>query len=162
MKAFIFGDKSKLITSKVIDLCISKNIILSNDIENVDLGIAPLLTEKIPDNVLNVFRHGVLIFHPSLLPMHGGPNAIKKAFSKNAYYSGITWFWGNSCFDAGDICEQSAFRIDSTDTPKSFYENKCIPEALRMLDYALDDIRNGIIRKRKQNKSLGSYEKKEL
>jgi len=159
VRAHIFGDKSSIIVSKTVELCLSKNFILVDSLENADLGIAPLLTYKIPPAVLGLFKHGVLIFHPSLLPMHGGGNAIKEAFKRGAYYSGVTWFWASEKFDSGDICEQSAIRIDS-ESPREYYENKCVPEAIRLLDYALDDIKNGVIRRRKQNLLNGSYERR--
>lgn len=159
MRVYIFGDKSGAIVSKTVELCVSKNFILADSIENVDLGIAPLLTYKIPSDVLSLFKYGVLIFHPSLLPMHRGGNAIREAFKRGAYYSGITWFWANEKFDNGDICEQSAIRIDN-ETPREYYENKCVPEAIRLLGYALDDIKNGVIRRREQNLLNGSYERR--
>lgn len=158
MKVYIFGDRDAAIVSGVVGMCVGKNFTLVDSPENADLGIAPLLRYKIPSGVLDLFKHGVLVFHPSLLPMHGGGNAIREAFKRGAYYSGVTWFWASEKLDGGDICEQSAIRIDG-ESPREYYENKCIPEAMRLLDYALTDIGNGVIRRRKQNLLNGSYER---
>lgn len=71
-----------------------------------DLAIAPLLTVKVSDEELKEANWGTLIFHPSPLPYGRGASSIKWAYKRGEPITAATWFWADSGYDTGDICEQ--------------------------------------------------------
>jgi methionyl-tRNA formyltransferase len=126
--------------------------------EEADLAVAPMLKRILTEEQLNGPKLGTLIFHPSLLPRHAGPDAIKWAFRQGEKYTGATWFWGEKMLDGGDICEQEVLEILPGETPRQFYQRAVIPSALQLLKYAINDISNGHIRRRPQRIEARTYE----
>ena len=118
------------------------------------LAIGPMLTEKIPE------VYGTLVFHPSPLPYGRGASSIKWAYKRGEPVTAATWFWADSGYDTGDICEQEIIRIDYTVRPRVFYEDEVIPAMLRTLGRCLDGLEKGIIRRIPQIEKYATYDKK--
>lgn len=129
-----------------------------DDEASADVALAPLLTRKLAADRLYAPALGTLIFHPSLLPRHRGPDAIRWAFKLGEAYTGATWFWADEKFDAGDICEMEVLDIREGERPREFYERAVIPAAVRMLGWILTDLANGVVRRRPQNEDAATYE----
>lgn len=149
MKVFIYERNRSVIADKCEELIISLGVQITDAPQGSDFGIAPWLNTKIPDDELSLYKIGVLVFHPSLLPIYRGKNAIKDAFYNGDSYTGVTWFWANSGFDKGDICEQAVIPF-SIQVPKEFYNTHVIPKGVELLKYAITDILNGHVRRRPQ------------
>lgn len=126
---------------------------ITTDIEKSDFAIAPLLSEKVNPYLST---GGLLVFHPSLLPLYRGKDAIKWQFHNGEKTGGVTWFWANEKLDAGAICAQSAFAIPGGITPRGYYESLCIPEGLRSLETALREAKRGFFRRAPQNHILAT------
>ena len=165
MKIYIYGyangyDADKNIPT-IIDRCAEETVKQGFQIvwnpADADLAIAPLLQTKITDEQIAKPRLGTLIFHPSLLPRHRGRDAIRWAYNLNETYTGATWFWADSGYDTGDICEQEVVAIGDK-RPRDFYEQDIIPVAVRLLRYVLLDLKVGIVRRRPQSEASASYE----
>ncbi|MGY3716062.1 formyltransferase family protein [Sutcliffiella cohnii] len=160
MNIYIYGNKELPIVQLSYDLIQQdKNLFIVNKLEEADLAIAPLLTEIIPVDKINAPKYGTLIFHPSLLPVHRGRDAIKWAFHFKEHYTGVTWFWADSGIDTGPICENEVLIILEGESPKEFYFRAVIPAAIRLLQFIINDIKNGVIRKRPQVEENATYEK---
>ncbi|MBP1593597.1 MAG: cytosolic 10-formyltetrahydrofolate dehydrogenase-like isoform [Bacteroidetes bacterium] len=125
-----------------------------------DIGVAPLLREKLSTEDIDAFKYGVLVFHPSLLPHRRGPSAIKHAYLAGDPVTAATWFWANSRLDAGDICEMEVVRINYFKTYGQFYEQDIIPALLRSLERCLNAIESGYIRRVQQVEEYASYDPK--
>lgn len=125
-----------------------------------DLAIAPLLTVKVSDKELKEADRGTLIFHPSPLPYGRGASSIKWAYKRGEPITAATWFWADSGYDTGDICEQEIVKIDYDVRPRVFYEQEIIPAMLRTLGRCLDNIGKGVIRRIPQVESYSTYDKK--
>lgn len=126
----------------------------------VDVAIAPLLTEKVGDEELAEPRLGTLIFHPSPLPYGRGASAIKWAYKRREPITAATWFWADSGFDTGDICEQEIVRIDYDLRPREFYEQEIIPAMRRTLERCLNNLRMGIQCRVPQVEKYASFDKR--
>lgn len=124
------------------------------------LAIGPLLTEKIPEDELNEPVYGTLVFHPSPLPYGRGASSIRWAYKRGEPITAATWFWADSGYDTGDICEQEIIRIDYNVRPRVFYENEVIPAMLRTLGRCLDGLEKGIFRRIPQIGKYATYDKK--
>lgn len=147
----LLGDRSKRIVSEAADVIRRSGFAETESAASADLIVAPWLQSKIPADEIAKTTHGALVFHPSLLPIHRGRNAIKDAYAAGDRVTGATWFWANDAFDAGEICEQEPLIILEGESPRDFYDRAVVPSAIRLLRFALGDIKAGIIRRRPQN-----------
>lgn len=123
-----------------------------------DLQIAPLLQKFLPMSEASKAKYGCLIFHPSLLPLYRGIDAIKWQYHYKEKTGGATWFWISDGFDEGDICEQEAIPIDLEIRPRDYYNNHIIPSARRMIRRAVTDIDMGIIRRIPQINDYATFQ----
>jgi methionyl-tRNA formyltransferase len=154
----VLGDRELPIVSACATLLENKDQSLVPGLSGADAGIAPLLTQKLTQDDIAKTKHGVLIFHPSLLPRHRGRDSIKWAFKLGESYTGATWFWATEGLDTGDICEQEVLAILPDERPREFYERAVIPSALRMLGFIVDDLRRGVVRRRPQQHENATFE----
>jgi len=118
---------------------------------DADLAIAPLLERKLAREEYAAPRLGTLIFHPSLLPVYRGRDAIKQAYRAGDSYTGVTWFWCADRLDAGSICEQAVVIMDGVLRPRDFYERSILRAMTVTLRWALEDLARDHIRRRNQD-----------
>lgn len=123
-----------------------------------DLVIAPLLRRKLSTAEIERPRTGVLIFHPSLLPRHRGPDAVRHQVLGGDPFGGVTWFWASEGYDAGDICEQELVPIPPGKRPREVYEEVMIPAGLRCLNRIAEQLEAGYIRRVAQLEAAATYE----
>lgn len=123
-----------------------------------DVAIAPLLTEKIGEDVINRPWHGTLIFHPSPLPYGRGAASIKWAYKRNEPITAATWFWADNGLDTGDICEQEIVKIDYSLRPREFYEQEMIPAMARTLERCLKGLQMGRARRIPQVEKYATFD----
>ena len=161
LKVFIYNPEHQS-SLRAAELILSLDCEVCEDLVKADLAIAPMLDKKLTPDEFNKPRLGTLIFHPSLLPRHRGPDAIKWAYKLNESYTGVTWFWCSEGFDEGDICEQEIVKLDLTVRPGEFYKNEIIPAMLTTLRRAIEDLKRDVVRKVPQNHNAATYEKKLL
>ena len=94
------------------------------------------------------------------LPYGRGASSIKWAYKRGEPITAATWFWADSGYDTGDICEQEIVKIDYGVRPRVFYEQEIIPAMLRTLGRCLDNIGKGIIRRIPQIEAYSTYDKR--
>lgn len=70
----------------------------------------------IHDGFLQSFPRRIINLHPSLLPSFPGLHAIKQAYDHGVKVTGCTVHWVTAGLDAGPILDQTAVRIEKTDT----------------------------------------------
>ncbi len=105
-----------------------------------DLGLAAHFHHRIPKPVLKRFRHGVVGYHPSLLPKYKGKRAIEEAIAAGETETGGTLYQLDENFDGGPIIKQSAAAIRPEETPSELWRNKLAPLALKLFREYLDDL----------------------
>ncbi len=125
-----------------------------------DLSVAPLLTKKLNDWELLEPIKGTLIFHPSPLPYGRGPSAIRWAYDRKEPITAATWFWANSEYDGGDVCEMEIIAIDHSIKPREFYELHMIPAMQRTLERCLNGLSRGFERRVPQIAQYATYDYK--
>jgi len=127
-------------------------------LEAADVAIAPLLRRRLSAAELYAPRLGTLIFHPSLLPRRRGPDAVRWTIADGDEFTGVTWFWANEEYDAGDVCEQELVGVPPNATPLALYRQILIPAGIRCLRRALTCIGSGVVRKTPQDESAATYQ----
>jgi formyltetrahydrofolate dehydrogenase len=146
-----FGDRCA-------ELCRAAGFVVTDDPNGVYLALAPLLTRKLSGYEWSTPMLGTLIFHPSALPYHRGPDAIRWVVQLGEHVSGATWFWCDGGLDTGPICEQETVVMKIGESPGRAYHTRFIPAALRALERALAGIQSGSPRSVEQDESAASYE----
>ncbi|HTP24578.1 MAG TPA: formyltransferase family protein [Anaeromyxobacteraceae bacterium] len=122
------------------------------------VALAPLLTRKLAPGEWSAPLMGTLIFHPSALPLHRGPDAIRRTLAARERVSAASWFWCDAGLDTGPLCEQELVVLDLEERARDAYARRFIPAALRALTRALIGIAQGTPRRVEQEHRLATYE----
>ena|GEM_PF-100517 len=158
MQVYVIGDREQPMVQACIDVLREEGVEIAHDAAAATVAVAPRLTVKLGAEELAKPKLGTLIFHPSLLPRHRGPDSIKWAFKLGEKYSGATWFWADDGLDTGDVCEQEVLAIAEGERPREFYDRAVIPAAARLLRYIVKDLGRGVVRRRPQQPENATYE----
>lgn len=86
-----------------------------------DVGALVSYGKIIPQNVIDLFPHGIVNFHPSMLPVYRGPSPIETAIIHGDSFTGLTLMALSKDMDAGDIYYQEKVNIDPDDTADDLY-----------------------------------------
>ena len=76
-----------------------------------DVGALVSYGKIIPQDVIDIFPHGIVNFHPSMLPVYRGPSPIETAIMHGDSLTGLTLMALSKDMDAGDIMTH---RVDMT------------------------------------------------
>jgi len=92
---------------------------LAVDSVEADIGILASYGEIISKDVINLFPHGILVIHPSLLPKYRGASPIPETIKSGETVTGVTIFKMDEKVDHGPIVSQfkeDVFPNDTTET----------------------------------------------
>ena len=84
-----------------------------------DIGILASYGEIIRKDVIDLFPHGILVIHPSLLPKYRGASPISAAIAAGDTETGVTIFKMDEKVDHGPIISQFKEEIFPTDTSET-------------------------------------------
>lgn len=101
---------------------------------------------------------GCLGYHPSLLPLHRGRDAIRWAIHMRERITGGTVYWLNDAVDAGPIAVQAWCFIRPDDTPASLWRRELGPMGVRLFGQVLVEIQAGRRPGRGQDEILATWE----
>ena len=146
-----FGDRC-------VDVCEASGLARVTAPEDATFAVAPKLTKFLPRHRWSAPLFGTLIFHPSILPYHRGPDAIRWTVLKGERVSGVTWFWCDDGVDAGPICEQEPVLLCPSESPGRAYHTRFVPAGVRALERAVEGVLMGHPRRVNQDLALGTYE----
>jgi methionyl-tRNA formyltransferase len=124
----------------------------------VELGVMAYVTQFAPQSFVNVPKHGMIQFHPSLLPLHRGPSSINWAIIQGRTETGLTIFRPTDGLDEGAVLLQKDVDILPDDTLGSVYFDKIFPLGVKALLEAADAVVAGRARETLQDESQATYE----
>ncbi|KAJ2783981.1 hypothetical protein H4R18_001373 [Coemansia javaensis] len=82
-----------------------------------DIAVVCFSSPRLPRHFVGAFPRGVVMVHPSLLPKHRGPNAVRSALLCGDAETGVTVAeYSVESMDAGRILAQVPLKIDDTMT----------------------------------------------
>ena len=87
-----------------------------------DVGALVSYGKIIPQTVIDIFPHGIVNFHPSMLPVYRGPSPIEAAIMHGDSFTGLTLMALSQDMDAGDIYYQEKVAIGPDDTAAELYQ----------------------------------------
>lgn len=121
-----------------------------------DVGALVSYGKIIPQKIIDVFPHGIVNFHPSMLPVYRGPSPIETAIIHGDSFTGLTLMALSKDMDAGDIYYQEKVNIDPDDTADDLYARFGQRGAELMSD-KLDQIVNGQLKGLPQDDDMAIY-----
>src|SRR5579862_2990280 len=125
---------------------------------NADIGIMAYVLLFAPPEFCSIPKHGMIQFHPSLLPLHRGPAAIPWAIIRGRKETGLTIFRPTPGLDEGPVILQKRCAIGPNDTAASLYFDKIFPLGVAALVQAADRGTAGRATEWTQDEKEATYE----
>ena len=127
--------------------------------EKIDLIIAAHSHDFIGEKTRLRATYGGIGFHPSLLPIHRGRDAIKWALKMRERVTGGTVYRLSNKMDGGDILAQEHVFIKPNDTDKSLWEETLQPLGVELLKAVVLKIKeHGYVLGIEQDESIATFE----
>lgn len=126
--------------------------------DNVDLIVAAHSHDFIREPVRARTTHGAIGYHPSLLPLHRGKDAVIWTINMGDKVTGGSIYWLSEGMDAGPIAAQEHVFVLPGDTPESIWKRDLAPLGVRLLRKVCSDVASGVIVKIPQNESIATTE----
>ena len=124
----------------------------------VDLGVMAYVLQFAPQDFCAVPTHGMIQYHPSLLPKYRGPSSINWPIIRGDTRTGLTIFRPSDGLDEGPVILQKETPIGPDDTLGSVYFDRLFPMGIEALKEAADLVVAGRARETVQDESQASYE----
>uniref|UniRef100_A0A3B5KUL9 10-formyltetrahydrofolate dehydrogenase n=2 Tax=Xiphophorus couchianus TaxID=32473 RepID=A0A3B5KUL9_9TELE len=123
-----------------------------------ELNVMPFCSQFIPMNVIDHPRHGSIIYHPSILPLHRGASAINWTLIHGDKKAGFSVFWADDGLDTGPILLQRECSVEPNDTVDTLYNRFLFPEGIKAMVEAVQLIADGKAPRNPQTEEGASYE----
>jgi methionyl-tRNA formyltransferase len=125
---------------------------------DTDLGVMAYVLQFAPQDFVTIPRHGMIQFHPSLLPRYRGPSSINWPIIRGDTHTGLTIFRPTDGLDEGPILLQKDTPIGPDDTLGSVYFDRLFPMGIAALKEAADLVVNRAAAGTVQDESQASYQ----
>jgi methionyl-tRNA formyltransferase len=123
----------------------------------VELGLMAYVLQFVPQALAAVPRHGMIQYHPSLLPRYRGPSSINWPIIRGEQRTGLSIFRPTDGLDEGPVILQKETPIGPDDTLGSVYFERLFPMGVAALLEAADLVVQGEAREIVQDESQASY-----
>jgi methionyl-tRNA formyltransferase len=126
--------------------------------DNVDLIVTAHSHDFVRAPTRAKTTYGAIGYHPSLLPLHRGKDAVIWTINMGDKVTGGSVYWLNEAMDGGPIAAQQHVFVMPGDTPESLWKRDLAPLGIRLLTDVCADIANGKIVKIEQDESIATTE----
>ena len=123
-----------------------------------DIGLLAFVTQFLPQGFVRLPKHGMLLFHPSLLPLHRGPAAINWAVINGETITGLTVLRPADGLDEGAIILQREVEILPDDTVGTLYFDKIFHMGVAAMIEAAQAVASGSAQEHPQDETKATYE----
>lgn len=110
----------------------------------------------IPQSVIDIFPHGILNIHPSLLPQYRGSTPIEQAILDGAAETGVSIMGLTKEMDAGPIYAQQRIPLTGTETKQDLTQTLLALGSQLIID-VLPSVLDGSANPRPQNDTDATY-----
>jgi methionyl-tRNA formyltransferase len=131
---------------------------LAIDSVEADVGILASYGEIIKKDVINLFPHGILVIHPSLLPKYRGASPIPAAIMNGETVTGVTIFKMDEKVDHGKVVCQFKEDIMPDDTGETL-RARLFARSAEVLVETIEPYLQGKIRPKVQDETLATFTK---
>ena len=124
---------------------------------DVELGVMAYVLQFVPQEFASLPAHGMIQYHPSLLPRYRGPSSINWPIIRGEERTGLTIFRPTDGLDEGPVILQKETPIGPDDTLGSVYFDRLFPMGIDALLEAADLVVSGKAVPVAQDESQASY-----
>lgn len=124
----------------------------------VDLIVAAHSHDFIGRKTRNRCKLGAIGYHPSLLPLHRGRDAVKWSIKLGERVTGGTVFWLSDTVDGGPVAAQEHVFIPSGWNAETLWRERLQPLGVDLLRKTLRDIAAGRLVKMPQDHAIATWE----
>jgi len=126
--------------------------------EATDLIVAAHNHRFVPPSMLAAAKLGGLSYHPSLLPLHRGRDAIHWTIRDRDRVTGGTVYWLDGLVDGGPVAAQDWCFVRPDDTASTLWRRELFPMGLRLFEQVFGDILAGREQHIPQDHALATWE----
>jgi len=126
--------------------------------EGVDVILAAHSHDFIGRATRNRARLGAIGYHPSLLPLHRGRDAIRWTLRDRDRVTGGSIYWLSDTVDAGDLAAQDFCLVTPGETIESLWREKLFPLGVRLFQKVLGDLERGMLVSVPQEHAAATWE----
>ena len=126
--------------------------------EGVDLIVCAHSHDFVGRATREKSRLGGIGYHPSLLPLHRGRDAIRWTLKMGERVTGGTVYWLSDGIDAGSIAAQEWCFVRPGDTAQTLWRRELLPLGLRLFEQTLGDVEGGTLVQIPQDEALATWE----
>jgi methionyl-tRNA formyltransferase len=123
---------------------------------NADFGVLVAYGRIIPQEIIDIFPHGIINIHPSLLPKYRGPTPIEQAILDGKSETGTSIMRLVKEMDAGPIYTQQKIKLEGNES-KEELADKLLRLGSQLLLDSLPEILDGSLLPTPQDGSSVSY-----
>lgn len=116
---------------------------------NLDTAVVASFNYKIPKELLNIPKAGIINIHPSLLPKYRGGNPYSTVIINDEKETGVTIHFMDEGFDTGDIIVQKSVGISPIETMGTLF-NRLNLLGMQMLVEVLKHFESADLPRQKQ------------
>lgn len=124
---------------------------------SAQLGVLVAYGKIVPQSVIDMFPHGIINIHPSLLPLHRGPIPIEGAILEGASRTGVSIMRLTQELDSGPVYGQSEVVLSGTETKQELADT-LLEIGQAMLLELLPEIVNGSVIAVPQDDNQATYD----
>src|SRR5262249_27679863 len=125
---------------------------------DVELGVMAYVLQFAPQDFVNIPRHGMIQYHPSVLPRYRGPSSINWPIIHGDDRTGLSLFRQTDELHERPVILQHETPIGPDDTVGSVYFERLFPLGVEALLAAADLVVSGRGAARVQDEAVASYE----
>jgi methionyl-tRNA formyltransferase len=125
---------------------------------HADIGVMAYVLQFAPQEFVTIPKHGMIQYHPSLLPKYRGPSAIGWAIAHGEVETGLTIFRPTDGLDEGPVILQKRCEITADSTLGSVYFDYLFPLGVAAMLEAADRVVSGTHTESVQDESQAGYE----
>lgn len=125
---------------------------------DVELGVMAYVLQFVPQDFTSIPKHGMIQYHPSLLPLYRGPSAINWPIMRGDVKTGLSIFRPTDGLDEGPVILQKETAIGPDDTLGGVYFGRLFPMGVAAMLEAAELVIKGNVPGTTQDESLATYE----
>lgn len=122
-----------------------------------EIGVLVAFGKIVSQSIIDLFPHGIVNIHPSLLPLHRGPTPIESVILSGASETGVSLMSLVAKMDAGPVYAQERVRLLGNEV-KQALADQLLETGKNLLLGHLPAILNGSLEPTEQDNDQASYD----
>ncbi|OQC13311.1 MAG: Methionyl-tRNA formyltransferase [Firmicutes bacterium ADurb.Bin080] len=124
-----------------------------------DIGVTAAFGQILKEEVLNIFKYGIINVHASILPKYRGASPVQSALLNGEKEIGVTIMKTVLAVDAGDILNMKKITLNGEEKTDECLEKLAMLGGVAVVE-TLDAIESGLIKPVQQDHEKASFCKK--